>query len=354
MKPVALIKDDFRNLLEYQRWLDVEFNQLSAKNSDRKSQYGKDFTERMIRLDSNWYGKGVTYEELEAGVKEYVKPELLDEIYNQVQHELNPVVTQRLKARKMKFNSLGFGMFCFDRAAMTMFRNEEFYSPSLKTKLDNSEVKKVAKDYKSKKDNSKVIKRWEQKQDGSNKIRTNTKELFAYFPEVPRDRHAVEFFISCDAPASTKADEMIYGGVSAVIMAELLIKAGIKVKINVVIGSAIESDRQKYVGCLIPIKQYDETLDRNVVALMSSDPRFMRFDGFKGVIAAFDNFNITAPAGLGYAMNARQIEILLEQSGYAQKSQAQHRYYFGGVTSEREAIRDINRTIQDIANHLTK
>ena len=147
---------------------------------------------------------------------------------------------------------------------------------------------------------------------------------------------------------------MLYGGVSAVIMAELLIKAGIKVKINLVIGSATESDRQKYVGCLIPIKQYDETLDRNVIALMSSDPRFMRYDGFKGVIASFNHFNLTVPVGLGFAMNAKQIKSMLENSGYAKKSQAQHRYYFGGTTTQNEALRDINQTIEDISSHLTK
>lgn len=353
MKPTALIKDDFKNLLEYQSWLHQAFDNLSHLNSEKKDDYGRASTEYTIRNSPSWYGANTTYDLLASGVKEYSRPDLLEEIYNKVQHELSPVVAQRLKARKMKFNALGFGMFCFDRAAMTMFRNEEYFSPSKKSTVEKEQVKKNPMGYAHKKDGSKVIKRLEEKPDGSPKIRTNTKELFAYFPEVPRDRHAVEFFISCDASASVRADEMLYGGVSAVIMAELLIKAGIKVKINVVIGSGIDN-RNKYVGCIIPVKQYDETLDRNIVALLSSDPRFMRYDAFKGVIAAFDNFKMVTPGGLGMPMNARQLKTMLEDSGYTKKSQANHRYYFGGTFTERAALHDVNNTIEDIAEYLKK
>lgn len=354
MKPQALIKDDFKNLLDYQQWLGNSMNNLSYLNQYATERFAQKHIERSIASDRNWFGENVTYQELADGVTEYNRPDLLDELYNKVSHQLNPVVSQRLKARKMKFNPLGFGMFCFDRAAMTMYRNEEFYSPSKRIKVDKQEVKKASGGFALKKDNSKIIKRWEQKPDGTPKIRTNTKDLFAYFPEVPRDRHAVEFFISTDAAASVKAEEILYGGVSAVIMAELLIKAGIKVKINVVIGSATSRERDKWVGCIIPVKQYDETLDRNIIALLSSDPRFMRFDAFKGVVAAYDSFKMSTPEGMGYAMNAAQLKTLLEDSGYTKKSQAAHRYYFGGTFTEQAAIRDINNTIEDIASNLKK
>jgi len=300
----------------------------------------------------DWFGENTSYELLETGVTEYQNPDLLDELYQQVNNEISPDVAQKLKARKLKFNSLGFGMFSFDRAAMTIYRNKEFYSPSLDSKVDARDIMPTEGGFAHKSDNLPVQKRWEQKPDGSQKIRTATKELFAWFPEVPKERHAVEFFISCDGPASLTAGEMLYGGVSAVIMAELLIKAGIKVKINVVIGSATSKEREKYVGCIIPVKNYEETLDRNIVALLSSDPRFMRYDGFKGVVAAFDNFSLMAPAGMGYAMNASQLKTLLETSGYTQKSKAAHRYYFGGTTDTWSALRDIERTIYDIANKL--
>ncbi|MBA2613344.1 MAG: hypothetical protein H0U95_15355 [Bacteroidetes bacterium] len=312
MKPIALIKDDFKNLLDYHEWVNDTFNNLSKKNISHKPSFTKQEVERNI----NWYGKGTTYKELSEGVKQYQNPELLEKLYHQVSDELSTVIAQKLQARKLKFNALGFGMFCFDRAAMTLY----------KTKVSES---------------SQTL-----------KVKTNTKELFAYFPEVSREKHAVEFFISCNASASVKAEEMLYGGVSAVIMAELLIKAGIKVKINILIGSALNQDREKYIASLIPVKEYDEPLDRNLLALLSSDPRFMRFEAFKGLISSYEYFNMETPGSLGSPMNAYELKVLLEDSGYTKKLQSNHRFYFGGTFSESEALEKINNTIETIADFL--
>ncbi len=316
MKPIALIKDDFKNLLDYQAWQNKLFKNLSSKNEGNKNRFEKSHIEHTIKHDIDWFGRGTTYTELAEGVKYYQNPELLEKLYQQVNNEISPVISQKLKARKLKFNALGLGLFCFDRAAMTLYKAKE---------SESSETLKV---------------------------KTNTKELFAYFPEVSREKHAVEFFISCDASASVKAEEMLYGGVSAVIMAELLIKAGIKIKINIVVGSALDTERQKYVGSIISVKNYDEPLDRNVLALLSSDPRFMRFDAFKGVICGFEHFNMETPAGLGKPMNAEQLKTLLEDSGYTNKLASKHRFYFGGTFSEKDALRKINNTIEDIADFL--
>ena len=352
MKPQVFIKDDFKNLLEYQAWVKEVFENLSTLNIAERSKFERRRVESLI--SQGWYGRNVSYSELAEGVKEYKRPELLDALYQKVSHEVAPVLQQKLKARKMKFNALGFGMFCFDRAAMTMYRNHEFYSASKKILLDAKEVKNVSGGYIRKTDGSKVIMRWEEKPDGSPKIRTNTKDLFAYFPEVPRDRHSVEFFLFGGGAAKVKAEDMLYAGVSAVIMAELLIKAGIRVKINMVIGSSTSSDRNEFYGCVIPLKQYDETLDRNIIALLSSDPRFFRYDGFKGIIAAYEHFKTKVPFGYGYALSASQFKHIFEKSGYAKKSQAAHRYYFGGTFSESAALQDINETIEDIVSHLKK
>ena len=348
------LKDNFKSLFEFQSWVQSGLENISDLNKNELQRFEEETARRTIKYSSEWYGKEAVYEELVAGVKEYARPDLLDELYNKVQHELDAKVTQTLKARKIKFNSMGFGMFCFDRAAMTLYRNEQFYSPSRKQVIDERQVKKVGSQYKNHSDGSKIVKRWEKKADGTDKVRTHTKDLFAYFPEVPRDRHSVEFFISPEAAASVPADKMLYCGVSAVIMAELLIKAGVKVKINLVVGSAPDKSRKSYTGCVIPVKQYDETLDRNLIALLTSDPRFMRWDVFKGIVATFDGFKKKVPAGLGYAVDAEQLKALLEGSGYTKNFQAAHRYYFGGTFSEAAALRDISRTITHIATHLSK
>ncbi len=316
MKYKLHIKDDFKNLLDYQNWVNYSFERLSPKNENQKERFTKRTVEKYISKYKNWFGDGATYKELAEGVKDYKDPELLERLYQKVNHSLSPVVAQNLKARKLKFNALGFGMFCFDRASMTLYKAKE---------------SETAETY---------------------KIKTNTKELFAYFPEVSREKHAVEFFISSIASAYVKAEEILYGGVSAVIMAELLAKAGIKVKINIVIGSAIDKERKEFVGCIVPVKNFDEPVDRNVLALLSSDPRFMRFDSFKGIVSAFEYFDREAPVNLGYSANAEQFKTLVENSGYTTKLQSKHRFYFGGTFTEDEALNDINNTIETISEFL--
>lgn len=346
------IKDDFQGLLDYQRWLKESFANLSEKNAMHLPRFSKDTFNSLLKSRKEWFGSEVTYEEMEEGVKEYLNPELLDTIYQKVQHEVERTLSEHLKARKLKFNSLGFGMFSFDRAVMTLYRNREYYSDSLQKVISPEDVKGSAKGYRRIADGSPVLERWEQGKDGKPKVRTHTKEVFAYFPEVKRERPAVEFFISCVAPASINGKDMLYAGVSAVIMAEILTKAGIKIKINMMIGSAESRSKKDLVGCIVPVKHYDEPLDRNLLALMSSDPRFMRYDAFKGLVSVYDHFNKTISSGFGFALSANELKDVLENSGYTKKLQSTYRYYFGGTFSEEAAIRDITRTIKDISDNL--
>lgn len=312
--PEVLLKDDFNNLMEYQSWLKPAWDNLSSLNEDFKSSYTERSIDHTIRSDPNWLGRDVTFKELANGVSQYKDPQLIESIYNKVANEVSSDIINRIKSRKLRFNSIGLGIFCFDRAAMTLYR-----------------TKTVT---------------------GAIKVKTATKELFAWFPQESRDRHAMEMYVSCDAPSSATANNMLYGGISAIIISELLVKAGIRVKINIVIGSALSNERQKYVGCVIPIKNYDEPFDRNLTALLTSDPRFMRYDALRGVIAAFDYFSRSTPSGMGYAMNGVQLRDMFEKSGYVKKSQAQHRYYFGGTLSEEQALRDVTVTINDLASKL--
>lgn len=309
----ALLKDDFTNLLEYQHWLQQAWDRLSSLNAHFRERYAERRVTEVIRKDPNWFGADVTYRELADGITQYKKPELIEAVYNRVAHEVSVDIVNRIKTRRLDFNALGLGVFSFDRAAMTLHR---VTTPS-----------------------------------GQVKVRTATKELFAWFPQESRDQHAVELFVSCDAPGDTHASDMLYCGVSAIIIAELLVKAGIRVKINIVNGSGV-SNREKYVGAVVPVKNYDEPVDRNLIALLTSDPRFMRFDAFKGVVAAFDHFQMRTPLGMGMSMNAAQLRKMFEESGYAKKSQAQHRYYFGGTFSEQQALRDVTLTINDLAAKL--
>ncbi len=305
-----LIKDDFKNLLEYQAWVKSSFENLSYLNRHQRSNYTASVINDTIRFTPDVFGNGTTFKELENGVKFYKRPELIENLYQKISHELSPLLTQQLKSKKLKFNALGLGVFSFERAAMSLH--------TIKT------------------------------EQGELKTKTDTKELFGFFPYQHKQNNAVEFFISNLGAANVKAEELLYGGLAAIILAELLTKAGYKVKINIVVASFLTNVSDTIVGVMLPAKNYEEPIDRNLTALLSSDARFLRFDGFKGLVSAYDFFKKSIPDDYGSAVNDKALKDFFENTPYAEKLISKHRFYFGGAFSEHSALRKIQSIIQEI------
>lgn len=349
----AHIKDDFNDLLEYHNWVNQTIANISSLNKVQVERFSKDVIERHIRLNKEWYGEGVSYDELKKGITTYKEPELIERLLNRVADKISAQTKDKIKARKVKFNPNGLGVFVFDRAAMGMYRLKEFYSPSQRSRVEPDLVRKSKTGFELISDSSFVEQRWEEKQDGKPKIRTTTKNVYAYFPKVSKERQAVELFISCGGSSQVTAQELLYSGISAIVVSELLEKARIQTKISVVFGSSPDGYSKTAYACLVPVKQYDEPLDKNVLALLTSDPRFFRYEGFKGIVSIYDYFQREAPDSLGRGMTKEYLENVIEKSDYSKKAKLAHnRFYFGWTFSEEAAINQINDTVDEIANRL--
>jgi len=350
----AYVKDDFANLLEYQQWIKDTFANLSELNRSQLDRFKKDYVERRIRTEPTWYGRDTSFLEMESGITQFKDPELIERVYNQVNDKITTAVRERIKARKILYNPNGLGVFIFDRAAMGMYRLKEFFSPSQNRIVEREEVRQAKKGYVLVKDGSPVVQRWEQhKENNKPKIRTTSKNVYAYYPKVSKERQAVELFISCGANADTKADAFLYSGISAIIIAQILEKARIPNRITIAVGSSPDGYSDTAYACIIPVKEYDENPDINLLALLSSDPRFFRHEGFKGVIAMYDYFQATCPYGLGRGMNREYLVKVVERSTYTKTARlAPNRFYFGWTFTEREAVDTINETIEEIAERL--
>lgn len=349
----AYIKDDFKNLLEYREWLNEKFKDLLPDNSDHYAISDRTL-EYYIKKGDDWFGSGTTIEELKGGITQYKDPELLKKIYDKVNHTVSMNKLNTVKAPRMKFNPFGLGMFIFDRAAMGMYRLEEFYSPDKKRVVDREQVVEYRNNYYLKEERTPVVKRWEEKEDGSPKVRTINKNVYAYYPKVNNAKNAVELFIICGGHSAIKAEGLLYSGISAIILAQILEGAKIRTKITIVIGTSPDKFQSVY-GCFIPVKQYDEKLDMNLLSLLTSDPRFYRYEGFKGIIAAYDHFGKVAPTTLGATISRQTLKEVVELSI---KSKGQPlpeiAFYFGGTFTEKEAIADVSEALKEIAEKLNR
>jgi hypothetical protein len=347
------MKDDFKNLLEYRQWVDRTFNHLSPENEGHLLNYEKEAVENTIKRSPGWYGKDTSYAEMSSGITEYKRPELIEKIYDRVNDKISTSAKDKIKARKVQYNPFGLGVFIFDRAAMGMFRLKEFYSPSLKKVVDREEVRMKKGGHTLIKDGSPVLERWEEKPDGKPKIRTTSKNVYAYFPRINKNKQAVDLFISCGGHATITAEQFLYSGISAIIVAQLLEKAHIQTRISIVIGSSPDNFNEKALGAIIPVKNYDEKLDVNLLALLTSDPRFFRYEGFKGIVALYDHFGETCPSTLGYGFNKEYLTQAIEHSTYTKTAKlAPNRFYFGWTFSEHEAVEVIKEGIDELAKKL--
>ena len=345
----AHILDQFENLLEYYQWVRNTLEQASDQNKSHLYRFTQSAVESRIRSEPDWFGKGANYADMAKGITEYIQPGLIEKIFNQVNAKVSALTRDKIKRKKVHYNPNGLGVFVFDRAAMGMYRLKQFYSPSLNKVVEREEVQRIKEEYRLIKDNSPVIERWEEK-DGKPKIRTTSKNVYAYYEKVNKEKQAVDLMLSCGGHAGVTAEQFLYSGMSAIIVAQLLEQAGIPNRISIVIGSSPDGFRKDVYACLIPVKKYDERLDINLLALLSSDPRFFRYDGFKGLIALYEHFKRTAPSGLGYGMDREYLKMVMEKSSYSNTSKlAPNRFYFGWTFTEREAIETINEVIEEIA-----
>lgn len=348
----AFVKDDFKDLLEYRKWVNDRMANLSWKNRMHADVFDKRVVERRMADNPLWFGK-TSFEEMNTGINTFQNPELITKIYNQVSDKISSSTKDRIKAKKVKYNPNGLGVFVFDRAAMGMYRMSEFYSPSLHQVVDERKVETTKDRYTLKEDGSPVINRLEECEDGRPKIRTTSKNVFAYYPPTPKDNKAVELLISCGGHVGVTSEQLLYSGISALVVAQMLEKAKVKTRISVVFGSSPDGYKSSSYAAIVPVKNYDENLDINLLALLSSDPRFFRFEGFKGIIAGYDHFNAACPDTLGKGMNRDYLRQTIEDSDYAQKTNlSPNRFYFGWTFSEADALKTISESVNQIAERI--
>lgn len=342
--------DSFRDFPEYRAWLDKTYQNLSPLNVGMKDYFSLEAFKRMGQGTRTWYGPDATYEELNAGISEYSSPELLGELLAKVKSAVSAETLQKVAAKRMRFNDLGLGVFSFDRAAMGLYRVKELYSPSLGRRVEEEEITRQGGHIVLTADGSPVEERWEQRPDGSPRARTNTKRLFAYFPMERRARRTVSIVVRAGAHAAIKAQDFLYCGLSAVVVAQLLEQAGICTRIHVLVGAvSYPGGKKRFTGCLVPAKGAEEALDANLVAMTTSDPRFFRFEGFKGIAAVHDHFGKKLPPDFGYAIQKQEmVEMLSKDKGDGGADSQEGFVCISDCFSEAEALKVIEDAINEI------
>ena len=268
----------FDNVTAFNVFVDTQVKQLSKTNHSRWQNIQKS-TVYQIKKATDWYGlpKVEDISELEMH-HSFLGMPLLEKIQPQIKEKLNAYLQyldhQVLPKPKMDYNDRGLGVFSFDRAAMAMYKQ---YPINTHTPIDTSmsqmhiELKKYH-------------------------LQTTVKSVYAYFKNKNTSYPSLQLYIMAGANAKIQGDALLYVGLACSELTAFMEARGISVEVNILLGTSFKDNI--VMGC-VRVKRYQDTLDKNQLLLLSSDPRYFRYRGFKALITLSNYFNLTIPEGLG-------------------------------------------------------
>lgn len=343
---------EFGNLSEMRAW--AAANPPSRNVKDVVVGTPHEFNSTLAR---GWYGTHIkNANQLTVPVAQYSKMPLIDKLEQEIEEKMRQDYLLKgqdsggeIPKRKMKFNDRGMGLFSFDAAAAGFYRLPEYYSDVHQRVVDEREVAQVKPEhYELISDRTEVIRRLEQRADGRPKVRTSNKRIFTHIDRNKRAAAKLEIYISAGQNGWVEADDFLYSGSAAIILAKRMIAASIPVRINIVMGEH-DSTHNRYTCIVIPIKDYDEPLDINLIALTSSEPSFIRYESFLTKYQSKELF-YRYPVRIGRTVSAEELKFLFEKERY--RTDVPNRLYMGAVTSKTEAIAQVSTTMDKVKKSL--
>lgn len=230
-------------------------------------------------------------------------------------------VTQKLLPRpRIAYTDKGTGMFSFDRAAIGLHRTHRIDTSSpIHTHISQLRIALEKYSY-----------------------TTGVKKVYAYFKDQPIAYPTVRIYLKAGGNAKVKGDDLLYTGLGCSEVARFMEQHGIAVEVNVLVGSTFQHTT---IMGIIPVKRFGDPLDHNLLLLLSSDPRYFRFRGFKALIAQADFFKLKIPESLGstHPKMAEQFIDVLGNDGFV----FEHSY------SLEDAANEVKRIIDTYHQHLT-
>lgn len=284
-------------------------------------------TQSLIEAGSDWYGLPVpqNIDELN-GHDTFSGMELLKEIRPRIRQYLSEYLRYLEEAvmplPRLSYNDRGLGLFSFDRAAMGLYRLSEvrLNGPLERTTTQlNIEL-------------------------GRDRLQSRIKKVYAYFEHKEQHWPAIRLYLMAGANADVKGDQLLYVGVACAELVTFLEARGVAVEVNVLIGSAFQGQ-----VCLasVRVKRFEDPADLNRLLLLSSDPRYFRYRGFKALTALSNHLGLTIPEGLGKLEAHMGQQFVTALNGPSETSVRP--FVFEQSYSLEQAAREVQRIVTRIA-----
>ena len=213
--------------------------------------------------------------------------------------------SQNIKDKKLSFNDLGLGVFCFPRAAVALRKHK--------------------------------------RPDNTIKIVSDVRDVYAYFPYVG-EKKAFRIYNISGARASITAEQLFYMGFVALLVTQKLIESGFDVEVHSIGYSGADNYSNPTYCCAADmlIKGFDDELNIDKFMLANCDPRYMRYNGFKLFSSVTDYFKKSIPRSMGYPDPA--IKAIRKYLDY-KKDDLAHSIVIQPSYNESDAISEYKRIV---------
>jgi len=268
----------FDGVFAFNAFVDHEIQQLSSTNASRWNNVVQS-TSQNLNSGTDWYGTPTPKDvkELEEhrtflGMKlaQKIQPQIKDKLATYLDYLQDSV----LPKPKMAYNDRGLGVFSFERAAMAMYKDFPVNTQTpVRTAVSQMNIELR-----------------------NHQISTSVKSVYAYFQDKQMSYPSMQLYIMAGANANVKGDQLLYVGLACAELVDFLELRGISVEVNVLLGTSFSN--QVAMAC-VRVKRFQDRLDKNQLLLISSDPRYFRYRGFKSLVALSNYFGLTIPSGLG-------------------------------------------------------
>lgn len=303
--------------------------------------FDKSEIDRYIR--KNFYGVGTEADKLLNGYTNFSNRELLDKTLKISAEKIPDQLFSDIEKPTMNINDR-FGMFSFDLAAMSMYYVYDYFTKA-GVKVDANQVVKIKNKFYDQTTNTEVIQKIKRRKNGTPFVVSTNRKCFIDFENQKSKQKSVEIIVLNSFAFSEKVDNLIYNSIAAISVAKQLLLKGFKVKLTSLL---VVKDKGINYFHLVPVKNYNETLDPNAAAYVCGDPRFFRFQGFKLIIKGYDSVKNKSPYALGsITSNLKEVSKIIEQD-YVPNSfyeQADSRLYFGGSRNIKSVQNEVEQAL---------
>lgn len=240
-----------------------------------------DWVSLQIKANSRMYGSPVpdNLEELNNH-KAFKGMHLLKKIQPKITSKLHSflgmVGSQTIAKPKLTFKDTNLGVFSFDRASLGL----QYRFPIIESK--ESPLKQTIGKLKI------------ALQVGN--VRSSVKKVFADFEQKKGTYPALEIYVTAGGNAKIEGDALLYVGIACGELVDYMEARGIPVAVHVVIATSFS---KQIITGIIQVKHFEDRLDKNQLLLLTSDPRYFRYRGFKALVSLGDYFGLDLPKGLG-------------------------------------------------------